>query len=90
MSKYGPVPKAVLTATDKMRPNQRNPEDTCGRPALTNSHPVMFVGDFGAPAGWPAQSPAKATFTPGLPGEGKTSKKRDTGESTIQPGIRRP
>lgn len=90
MSKKGPVPDKVLTGADALKPNNRNPEDRYGRPALVNAHPNMMVGDFGAPPGWPAQSPASAKFTPGMPGEGKANKKKDTGESTIQFGIPRP
>ena len=86
----GPVPEKVVTAADALRPHQRNPEDTYGRPALVHAHPVMMVGDHGAPTGWPSQSPASATFTPGLPGEGQASKKTDPGAPTIQGGIRRP
>lgn len=86
---YGIVPEKVITAAKALRPNQRNPEDRYGREALVNAHPNMMVGDFGAPAGWPAQAPSSAQFTPGLPGEGKSSKKKDAGEITIQLGIKR-
>ena len=86
----GPVPDKIVYAADRLRPNHRNPEDTYGRPALADAHPNMMVGDFGSPAGWPSQSPSRATFTPGMPGEGAPAKGAKTDAAAIQPGIRRP
>jgi hypothetical protein len=79
----------IMDGANALRPNQRNPEPKYGRPVLDLAQGNQMVGDHGAPNGWPAQSPASAQFTPGLPGEGQ-SKKKDPGDSTIQPGIRRP
>ena len=80
----------VADAAKSLKPNNRNPLERYGREKLAYAQQNVMVGDFGAPPGWPSQSPASAKFTPGLPGEGKANKKKEQGDPTIQPGIRRP
>lgn len=76
---------------NELRPNQRNPSDREGegREILKYAQPNMMVQDFNDTSDYPSRSPARATWTPGLPSRAK-KKPGDEGASTIQVGIRRP
>lgn len=76
--------------SNELRPNQRNPlsRDGEGREGMKYAQGVMSVGDFNDNSDYPAQSPASATWTPGLPSRSK-SKAGDEGHITLQPGIPR-
>lgn len=82
--------KMPLPGPDDLRPGMRDltPHYGTGRSVLDCADGNRMVHDFGSPKGYPAQSPSRPDYTPGLrksPKEGET----DPAALTIQFGIPR-